>query len=116
MRMHFRLELMKQYFWIIGANLNILFSETTLVEGITYTFYVVNVKKLIIDKADFEQEEKELVVIFNSKLAFSSNNSNFEMGYRNQAFHFTPIPTGASLDNDTDENDSSQEKNVFRES
>ncbi|GFR23961.1 hypothetical protein TNCT_321881 [Trichonephila clavata] len=74
----------------------------------------------IIVNDDFEVEDKELNDIFNSNSASPSNNPNFETGYFNEAFHFTPTPTVTSLDISTDENvnlmcvDSSQRKNVFK--
>ncbi|GFX95965.1 hypothetical protein TNCV_2085451 [Trichonephila clavipes] len=54
-------------------------SETTLIKGTQYTFYDDNGEKFIIDNADFEEEEEELIDIFNSNLAFVSKNSKFEM-------------------------------------
>ncbi|GFS50254.1 hypothetical protein TNCV_3461 [Trichonephila clavipes] len=154
-----------------SGQISTLSSETTLVKGTKYTFYDDDGEKFIIDNADFEEDEKELIDIFNtslaslgpcnesfhfkpsptnalpdnptdendiipkadfeeeekisinilnSNLASLSNNSNFEMGFYNKAFHFSPTPTDASSVNCTDENwnenvvASSQKKNVFK--
>ncbi|GFY38094.1 hypothetical protein TNIN_398161 [Trichonephila inaurata madagascariensis] len=152
-----------------SGQISALSSKTTLVKDSKYTFYDDNGEKFIIDNADFEEDDKELIDIFNASstflgpsneyfhfkpipthvlpdnptdendiipkadfeeeenvsidilnlnLAFLSNNSNFEMGFYNEAFHFTP--TDASPVNHTDENGkenivaSSQKKNVFK--
>ncbi|GFV39036.1 hypothetical protein TNCV_966011 [Trichonephila clavipes] len=101
---------------------------TPLVQGSKYVFYDDNGKKFIIDNADFEEEEQELIDIFNSNSTFSHNNP-FENQSYNDACHFYPIPTNTSeedegekenVDNYTDEDmkenivDSSQKKNIFR--
>ncbi|GFR07560.1 hypothetical protein TNCT_473541 [Trichonephila clavata] len=74
----------------------------------------------IIVKDDFEVDDKELNDIFISNSVSTSNNPNFETGYYNVAFHFTPTPSVTSLDTPTDGNvnentfNSSQRKNVFK--
>ncbi|GFQ87368.1 hypothetical protein TNCT_498691 [Trichonephila clavata] len=80
-------------------------SETTLVKGTEYTFYDDNGNKFIIDNADFEEEEEELIEIFNPNSAFVSNYPNSKIDSYNESFHFIPIPMGASSDNCTDEDD-----------
>ncbi|GFR05653.1 hypothetical protein TNCT_503731 [Trichonephila clavata] len=87
----------------------------------------------IIPNADIQVEEKEQTDTFNSSASLSSaseiemgsnsslsNNSKFEMGYYNEAFHFTATPTDVSLENSSQENlneavvDSFRKKNVFK--
>ncbi|GFY72279.1 hypothetical protein TNIN_483651 [Trichonephila inaurata madagascariensis] len=96
-------------------------SVTPLVQGSKYIFYDDNGKKFIIDNVAFEEEEKELIDIFNLNSSFSQNNPNvkfFENRSYNEACHFYPIPTNVSKEDDEDveENivDSSQKKNIFR--
>ncbi|GFY27425.1 hypothetical protein TNCV_2070451 [Trichonephila clavipes] len=56
----------------------------------------------------------------NSSSGDLPDNSNSEMGYYNEAFHFTATPTDAPLHNGTQENvnetviDSPRKKNVFK--
>ncbi|GFW43273.1 hypothetical protein TNCV_1350361 [Trichonephila clavipes] len=80
-------------------------SETTLVKSTKYTFYDDNGEKFIIDNADFEEEEEELIDIFKSNSALVSNYPNFKIDSYNENFHFVPI---ASSDNHTDNNDDKQ--------
>ncbi|GFY39480.1 hypothetical protein TNIN_335451 [Trichonephila inaurata madagascariensis] len=78
-------------------------SVAPLVQGSKYTFYNDNRKQFIIDNADFEEEEKELVEIFNSNSTFTHNNLNFEFFENtsfNEACHFHPISTNASSKED----------------
>ncbi|GFR04926.1 hypothetical protein TNCT_464401 [Trichonephila clavata] len=103
-------------------------SVTPLVQGSKYIFYDDNGKKFIIDNADFEEEEQELIDIFNSNPTVSHNNPLENLSY-NEACHFYPISTNASKEDegaeenvyyDTEEDvkenivDSSQKKNIFR--
>ncbi|GFU56696.1 hypothetical protein TNCV_1822271 [Trichonephila clavipes] len=108
-------------------------SVTPLVQGSKYVFYDDNGKKFIIDNSAFEEEEKELIDIFNLNPSFSQNNPNFEF-FENRPYnedcHFYPISTNASkednevskenveyhTDEEVEENtvDSSQKKNIFR--
>ncbi|GFY27424.1 hypothetical protein TNCV_2070441 [Trichonephila clavipes] len=87
-----------------SEQISALSSETTLVQGTQYIFYDDNGEKFIIDNADFEEEETELVNIFNLNSASLSNISNIELGSYNQSIHFKPIPVNVSTVNSTDEN------------
>ncbi|GFQ74377.1 hypothetical protein TNCT_18591 [Trichonephila clavata] len=62
----------------------------------------------IIPNVNSEGNEKKSIDTFNSNLAHThtslSNNSNSEMGFYNEAFHFTPTPTDASPVSRTEEN------------
>ncbi|GFV70204.1 hypothetical protein TNCV_2553481 [Trichonephila clavipes] len=90
-------------------------SGSPLVQGSKYTFYDDNGKKFTIDNADFEEEEKELIDIFNLNSTILHNNSNIE-SFRNrpynEACHFYPISTTVSSDEDAV--NSFQKKNIFR--
>ncbi|GFW50565.1 hypothetical protein TNCV_2888681 [Trichonephila clavipes] len=95
-------------------------SETPLVQGTKYLFYDDNGKKFIIDNADFEVEEKELIDIFNSNSTTLHNNTNIEL-FENRSYnedcHFYPIPMNVSSeDEDVEGNtvNSSQKKNILR--
>ncbi|GFT97173.1 hypothetical protein TNCV_3858311 [Trichonephila clavipes] len=74
-------------------------SGSPLVQGSKYALYDDNGKKFIIDNADFEEEEKELMDIFNLNSRILPNNSNIEL-FRNrpyvEACHFYPISTTVS--------------------
>ncbi|GFR02023.1 hypothetical protein TNCT_169311 [Trichonephila clavata] len=78
-------------------------SVTPLVQGSKYVFYDDNGRKFIIDNADFEEEEQELIDIFNSNPIFSYNNPNFEL-FENlsysKEYHFYPISTNSSSEED----------------
>ncbi|GFR13677.1 hypothetical protein TNCT_22531 [Trichonephila clavata] len=81
-------------------------SVTPLVQGSKYVFYDDNGKKFIIDNADFEEEEKELIDIFNSNSTLLINNPNsefFENRSYNDTCHFYPISTNAPSENIIDE-------------
>ncbi|GFR13991.1 hypothetical protein TNCT_726781 [Trichonephila clavata] len=78
-------------------------SVVPLVQGSKYVFYDDNGKKFIIDNADFEEEEKELIDIFNLSSTSSHNNSKFEFFKNrsyNEACHFHPISTKASKEDE----------------
>ncbi|GFY38888.1 hypothetical protein TNIN_136761 [Trichonephila inaurata madagascariensis] len=92
-----------------------LSSETTLVKGTKYTFYDAHGETFFIDNADFEEEEEEMIDIFNLNSAFVYNNSNFEMGSYNEKFHFFPIQTDVSSNNITDGNDKIDKVNFEEE-
>ncbi|GFY48557.1 hypothetical protein TNIN_229261 [Trichonephila inaurata madagascariensis] len=81
-------------------------SVIPMIQNSKYLFYDYIEKKLIVDNADFEEEEKDLIDIFNSNSTFLHNNTNlnlFENGSYNEACHIYPISTNASLENHTDE-------------
>ncbi|GFQ99492.1 hypothetical protein TNCT_573461 [Trichonephila clavata] len=78
-------------------------SVTQLVQGSKYIFYDDNGRKFIIDNANFEEEDKELIDIFNSNPTFSHTNPNFEFFENrsyNEAYHFYPITTNASKEDE----------------
>ncbi|GFQ90347.1 hypothetical protein TNCT_220741 [Trichonephila clavata] len=71
-----------------SEQVSMLISETSLFESSKYTFYDDNGKTFFLDNADFEEEKKELIDIFNLGSAPWSDTSNTEMGSCNEAFHF----------------------------
>ncbi|GFQ82458.1 hypothetical protein TNCT_341331 [Trichonephila clavata] len=78
-------------------------SVTPLVQSSKYVFYDDNGKKFIIDNADFEEEDRELIDIFNLNPKFSHNNPNFdflENRSYNETCHFYPISPNASKKED----------------
>ncbi|GFQ71551.1 hypothetical protein TNCT_483141, partial [Trichonephila clavata] len=81
-------------------------SATPVVQRSKYVFYVDNGKKFIIDNADFEEDAKELIDIFNSNSTLLHNKPNsefFENRSYNDACHFHPISMNASSENHIDE-------------
>ncbi|GFY49881.1 hypothetical protein TNIN_418881 [Trichonephila inaurata madagascariensis] len=87
-----------------SEQISALSSETTLVQGNQYIFYDDNGEKFIIDNADFEEKETELVNILNSNSASLSNISNIDLSSYNQSINFKPIPDNVSTVNSTEEN------------
>ncbi|GFR13128.1 hypothetical protein TNCT_550431 [Trichonephila clavata] len=77
-------------------------TETPLAKYSKYVFYDDNGEQFIIDNAEFEEEEKEIIDIFNSNLEILQRNPFYEMGYRNENY-FIPIPFNASPCNSADE-------------
>ncbi|GFR04762.1 hypothetical protein TNCT_193511 [Trichonephila clavata] len=77
------------------------FTETPLSKYSKYEFYDDNGDKFIIDNAEFQKEEKELIDIFNSNLEILPGNPFYEKGSYNENYHFIPIPD--SPDNPSDE-------------
>ncbi|GFQ86748.1 hypothetical protein TNCT_390731 [Trichonephila clavata] len=77
------------------------FTETPLSKYSKYEFYYENGDKFIIDNAEFQKEEKELIDIFNSNMEILSSNPFYERGSYNENYHFIPIPD--SPDNPSDE-------------
>ncbi|GFS36934.1 hypothetical protein TNIN_94131 [Trichonephila inaurata madagascariensis] len=80
----------------------------------------VQVKRASLTTLDLKRKRKKLNNIFNPNSAFLSHNSNSEIGFYNEAFHFTPTPTDASSEIRTNENLSEtvvaslQKKDVFK--
>ncbi|GFQ94435.1 hypothetical protein TNCT_503821 [Trichonephila clavata] len=74
-------------------------TETTLVKNSKCLFYDDNGENFIIDNAEFEEEEKELIDVLNTNSEILPNNPFYERA----SYHFLPIPSNASLDNFTDE-------------
>ncbi|GFQ94789.1 hypothetical protein TNCT_85501 [Trichonephila clavata] len=73
----------------------------TLVKYSKYVFSDDKGDKFLIDNAEFEEEEKELIDIFNSNLEILPSNPFYERGSYNENYHFIPIPD--SPDNPSDE-------------
>ncbi|GFQ69340.1 hypothetical protein TNCT_497171 [Trichonephila clavata] len=82
------------------------FTETPLSKYSKYEFYYDNGDKFIIDNAEFQKEEKELIDIFNSNLEILPSNPFYERGSYNENYHFIPIPDSPDnpSDEDVDEN------------
>ncbi|GFY15555.1 hypothetical protein TNCV_1282031 [Trichonephila clavipes] len=81
------------------------FSEITLAQNTKYAFYDDNEEEIIIDNANFEEEEVELINIFHSSSNSLSNTSNIEVESYNETIHFKPISQNASTANSTEEID-----------
>ncbi|GFQ87931.1 hypothetical protein TNCT_84551 [Trichonephila clavata] len=73
----------------------------TLAKFSKYVFSDDKGDEFIIDNAEFEVEEKELIDIFNSNSEILPSNPFYERGSYNENYHFIPIPD--SPDNPSDE-------------
>ncbi|GFR16024.1 hypothetical protein TNCT_390861 [Trichonephila clavata] len=78
-------------------------TETPLAKYSKYVFYDDNGMQFIIDNAEFEEEEKEIIDIFNSNSEILLSNPFYERGSFNENYHFFPIPLEASPFNLADE-------------
>ncbi|GFT94985.1 hypothetical protein TNCV_1472731 [Trichonephila clavipes] len=67
------------------------FIEAPLTKYSKYIFYDGNEEKFIIDNAEFEEEEKELIDIFNSNSKILPSNPFYDRGSYNDKYHFIPI-------------------------
>ncbi|GFS36121.1 hypothetical protein TNIN_163801 [Trichonephila inaurata madagascariensis] len=67
------------------------FIETPLAKYSKYIFYDGNEEKFIIDNAEFEEEEKELIDIFNLNSKILPSNPFYNRGSYNEKNHFIPI-------------------------
>ncbi|GFU44395.1 hypothetical protein TNCV_1505331 [Trichonephila clavipes] len=85
----------------VMENTSAHFAETPLAKYSKYEFCDDNGGKLIIDNAEFEEEEKELMDIFYSNSEILPSNPFYDRGSYNENFHFIPIPD--TPDNHTDE-------------
>ncbi|GFT94871.1 hypothetical protein TNCV_1471801 [Trichonephila clavipes] len=77
------------------------FAETPLAKYSKYEFCDDNGGKFIIDNAEFEEEEKELMDIFYSNSEILPSNPFYDRGSYNENYHFIPIPD--TSDNPTNE-------------
>ncbi|GFR23160.1 hypothetical protein TNCT_128021 [Trichonephila clavata] len=78
-------------------------TETPLAKYSKCGFYDDNGEQFIIDNAKFEEEEKEIIDIFNSNSEILPSNPFHERGSFNENYHFFPIPFDASPCNPADE-------------
>ncbi|GFR15220.1 hypothetical protein TNCT_536591 [Trichonephila clavata] len=78
-------------------------NETPLAEYSKYVFSDDNGEQFIIDNAEFEEEEKEIVDILNSNSEILPSNPFYERGSFNENYHFFPIPSDASPYNPAEE-------------
>ncbi|GFY56631.1 hypothetical protein TNIN_141851 [Trichonephila inaurata madagascariensis] len=77
--------------------------EITLAQSTKYTFYDDNEGEIIIDNANFEEEEEELINIFHSSSNSLPNTPNIEVESYDESIHFKPIPQNVSTANSTEE-------------
>ncbi|GFQ65582.1 hypothetical protein TNCT_638061 [Trichonephila clavata] len=78
-------------------------TETPLAKYSKYMFYDDNREQFIIHNAEFEEEEKEIIDIFNSHSEILPSNPFYERGSFNENYHFFPIPFDATPCNPADE-------------
>ncbi|GFR13161.1 hypothetical protein TNCT_484001 [Trichonephila clavata] len=78
-------------------------TETPLAKYSKYVFYDDNGEKLIIDNAEFEEEEKEIIDIFNSNSEILPSIPFYERISYNEDYHYNQISLNASPCNSTDE-------------
>ncbi|GFQ71409.1 hypothetical protein TNCT_410131, partial [Trichonephila clavata] len=78
-------------------------TETPFAKYSKYVFSDDNGEQFIIDNAEFEEEEKEIVDIFNSNSEILPSNPFYEKGSFNENYHFFPIRFDASPCNSADE-------------
>ncbi|GFY67286.1 hypothetical protein TNIN_382011 [Trichonephila inaurata madagascariensis] len=78
-------------------------TETPLAKYSECEFYDDNEKKFIINNAEFEEEEKELIDIINSNSEILPSNPFHARGSYDENYHFFPISLDTSPDNSTDE-------------
>ncbi|GFQ94280.1 hypothetical protein TNCT_140341 [Trichonephila clavata] len=71
-------------------------TETQLAKYSKYVFYDDNKDQFIIDKAEFEEEAKEIIDIFNSNAEILPSNPFYERGSFNENYDFFPIPFDAA--------------------
>ncbi|GFY10978.1 hypothetical protein TNCV_1124991 [Trichonephila clavipes] len=95
------------------------YTETPLAKFSKYEFYDNNGEEFIIDSAEFEKEEKELIDLLNSNSEILPNNPFYEKGSYNENYHLFPISSDASpgyTDKDVKENNlPNNNKNAYLE-
>ncbi|GFY56633.1 hypothetical protein TNIN_141871 [Trichonephila inaurata madagascariensis] len=84
-----------------SEQVSVHFSETTLAQSSKYIFYDDNEGEIIIDNANFEEEE-ELIKIFHSSSNSLSNTLNIDEESYNESIHFKLIPQNAATENSTE--------------
>ncbi|GFR27129.1 hypothetical protein TNCT_475981 [Trichonephila clavata] len=71
-------------------------TEIPLEKYSKYVFYDDIGEQFIIDNAEFEEEEKEIIDIFNSNSEILPSNPFYKRGSFNENYHFFPIPFDVS--------------------
>ncbi|GFR20727.1 hypothetical protein TNCT_494311 [Trichonephila clavata] len=77
--------------------------ETPLAKYSKYVFYDDNGEQCIIDNAEFEEEEKEIIDIFNSHSEILPSKPFYERGSLNENYNLFPISFDVSPCNPADE-------------